>query len=241
VPGYLREGGCCQLVSDLALRAGEDWRQRLATWFEGSGCDAWVIGSLTLDAAAYAAQWIRETEGPDLRRRGPQFDAWMAYYERERIEAVRFGLIALRRRSSRGPNWFRCEEVPETRVPGGDVIALGFALRDFLDTVRDDTALLEARLRCAPDLRWRQELEPAAEGWALAASGLRAGGGWAEESNADGAAVFIVSQCREAARVRDVVAALAAETGQEADRLLPTCLPVVRRLVEQGFLLPAGS
>jgi methylase of polypeptide subunit release factors len=241
VPRYLREGACCQIVSDLAQRKGENWREHLAMWFAGSGCDAWVICSLTLDAAAYAAQWIRATEDQELRCCAPQFDAWMAYYARERIEAIRFGLIALRRRSSGTPNWFRCEEVPETRVPRGDVIARGFALRDFLDTVQEDRVLLETRLRCAPDLRWDQELEPAAEGWALAASGLRAGGGWAEEKNADGAAIFMVSQCREGVRVRDVVAALAAETGQELEAIIPYCLAQARRLIEQGFLLPAGG
>jgi len=40
----------------------------------------------------------------------------------------------------------------------GDAIRRGFALRDFLETTRDDQALLATRVRLAPDLRWEQQL-----------------------------------------------------------------------------------
>src|SRR5207237_10152812 len=75
-PAFLREGGCCQLLSDVAHVAGEDYRGRLAGWFEGTGCDAWVLTALTTDAAAYAAHWLRETEGPDLRAAADRFESW---------------------------------------------------------------------------------------------------------------------------------------------------------------------
>ena len=42
-PAHLDVGGHCQLLASWAHVAGEDWRQRLETWFAGTGCDAYVL------------------------------------------------------------------------------------------------------------------------------------------------------------------------------------------------------
>jgi hypothetical protein len=240
VPRYLREGGCCQIVSDLAHVAGEDFSRRLAGWFEGTACDAWVTYGLTLDPAAYAAHWLRETEGLDLRSCAGQFEDWIAYYDRERIEAVSFGLIAMRRRS--GPhNWFYAEEAPGARTPTGDEVARRFALRDYLEQVSDDQVLLEARLRYAPELRWEQELQPAAEGWSVTGSRLRPAASWGGGEPADAGLIFVVARCRGDAPLRDILTELAAAMHQPLDCVAPACLAKVRRLIEQGLILPASG
>jgi methylase of polypeptide subunit release factors len=240
VPRFLREGGCCQIVSDLAHIQGEDWRQRLRGWLEGTGCDAWVIHSLTLDAAAYAAHWLREIDGPDLRDHTRRFEAWMAYYEQERIEAVSFGLLALRRATGR-KNWFRCEEARQARTPSGAEIALGFARYDYLEAVRDDRVLLDARLRYSPDLRWDQELEPSTDGWTVIGSRLRSAANPPSDNLGaigDPAAIFLVARCRGETPLRNILTELATALGQDLDSLLPGALTQVRRLIELGILGP---
>ena len=89
--------GHFQCLASWAHVAGEDWRDRLAGWFAGTGCDALVLEREALDPAAHAANWLRQTEAPD--RWEPEYDRWMAYYERHRIEAIGLGLVTMRRRA----------------------------------------------------------------------------------------------------------------------------------------------
>ena len=42
-PAYLVEGGFAQILCNWARIAGKDWLERLTGWFEGSGCDAWIL------------------------------------------------------------------------------------------------------------------------------------------------------------------------------------------------------
>ena len=165
------------MLCNWAHVAGQDWRERLAAWFEGSGCDAWVMRTDTLDAAAYAAKWIRHTERDEPEAFSRRFKEWMAYYEREQIEALSGGVITLRRRTAPA-NWFRADDGPEKMLgPAGDGIALAFEVHDFLETVREDEDLLRQRLRLSPDARLQQRFEPAEGGWASGRIGASASAG----------------------------------------------------------------
>ena len=64
-PDHLVDGGHCQLLASWAHVAGEDWHDRLAWWFEGTGCDAYVLEREALEPAAHAASWLRQTEAPE--------------------------------------------------------------------------------------------------------------------------------------------------------------------------------
>lgn len=235
-PGYLNPGGLCQLVCNWAQVAGEDWRQRLAEWCAGIGCDAWVLHFHTQDAATYAADRIGESV-EDAAAAEDQFAEWLAHYEQQRIEAIGFGLITLRRVEGRAP-WFRCDQAPPVRGRCGDAILRGFALRDFLDAHADDRAFLGARLRPAPGLRWEQQSELSAGSWKAVESRLRVTDGLAYTGNADAEVARFVARCA-GRKVHDLLTEAAAAAGQRPDRLAPAFLKVVRRLVELGCLLPA--
>ncbi len=154
-PAFLFEGGYCQLLCNWVEFAEEDWRGRLASWFDGSGCDAWVLHSHSEDAADYAFNRISNFT-LSAEQRYKELNTWMEYYVRERVEAIGFGLITMRR-SNRASNWFKCESWPEMIGACGDAIEGGFAARDFLESHPDDQELLEARVRRAPNLQWRQD------------------------------------------------------------------------------------
>ena len=144
-PGHLREGGYCQLLCNWVCPSGQDGTERLATWFEGTGCDAWVLHSHTEDAATYAHKRAGElADAPEQSAR--LFEEWMAYYEQEQVEAIGFGVITLRRSRER-PNWFRCEPLPKLDGPCGAAIEQRFILSDFLRDNREDRALLACHLR----------------------------------------------------------------------------------------------
>jgi hypothetical protein len=238
-PAFLREGGYCQLVCNWAHVAGQDWSARLASWVEGSGCDVWVLRSFTEDAPSYALRRIANLAGAPGRA-ARRFDAWMAYYERERIEAVSCGLITLRR-SVTGPNRFACDSLPAMRGPCGAAIEQRFLRWDFLRAQRDDTDLLACRLRPAEGLRWELQHRAAPGGWTAAESRLWFTDGLAFGANADRGVAEFLAGCGGERPLGDHLRGLAAATGQAVSDLAPRFLQVVRMLVEFGYLVPADS
>lgn len=239
VPPLLYEGGYCQILCNWAHYAGQDWQERLASWCTGTGCDAWVMRSETRDASTYTTAWIHNTEADTPARFAEVYEEWMAYYEREGIEAMSAGLITLRRVSGRD-NWFCVDDAPENMLgPCGEYIVRGFELRDFLETVRNDQALLDARLQVSPEVRWEQQCEPSAGRWRMASSQLHLAQGLLYRGNIDPYMASVVVQCDGQRPLRDSLSNVAAAVEAELDTIMPTCLEAVRRLITQGFLLPA--
>ncbi len=76
-PEHLTGGGYCQILCQWIEREGENWRDRLPTWFDRSGCDVWVMKNDSLPSDAYAEKWIADTEPHP-----PEglFERWMEFY-----------------------------------------------------------------------------------------------------------------------------------------------------------------
>lgn len=238
-PEYLEEGGDCQVLCNWVQLAGQDASARLKNWVAGSGCDAWVIHFETKDVARYASQWIGDAEGDDSSEAFAQhFENWMAYYEQERIEAISYGLITLRRAGGK-PNWFRYDDTPKLNGPCGDSIVRGFELRDFLETVREDEALLNTCLRLSPDVRWEQQLKPSDDSWAVTEARLQLVSSLAYAGRVDPHTFGLVTRCRGRQTLGQILSDMAASMKKDVADVAPTALPVVRQLIEQGFLLPA--
>ena len=194
-PARLNDGGFCQILCNWAHSAGQSWKDRLASWFRDTGCDAWVMCTDTLPSDAYAAKWIRHTERDDPEAFAERFDRWMTYYDEQGIEAVCGGLITLRRRDG-GKHWFRADEGPEKMLgPAGASIAEVFALEDFLEATRQDEHLLDRKLCASPDCRLVQRFEPVPEGWQLSESELCLARGLGYSGNADLYTMRLVGQC----------------------------------------------
>jgi hypothetical protein len=240
VPRYLNEGGYFHMICNWANYAGQDWQERLATWVAGTGCDAWVMRSETWDASTYATVWIRHTEEDSPTRFAALYEDWMRYYEGEGIESMSAGLITLRRTSTR-PNWWRADNAPAKMLgPCGEAIRHGFELRDFLETVQDDRALLAVPLMVSPDVRWEQHCEPAQQRWQVVTSHLRLAQGLVYTGDIDPYVASLVVRCDGQQTLGNLLAEFAAALEVERDTIIPACLDVVRRLIERGFLLPPG-
>jgi len=239
VSEFLAEGGYCQILCNWAHVAGQDWRDRLAGWFAGTGCDAWVMRTDTLDAPSYAAKWIRHTE----RRRDDDFDRrleqWIGYYEEAGIEAVSGGLITMRRRSGSPAHWLRLDDGPEKMLgPAGECIELAFALRDFLESHPEPEGWLSLRLRVSPDARLHQRFVPSPEGWQAVEGELRLERGLPYTGGVDPYVAALVARCDGQRPLGQLLDELARSVEQDVASLAPACLDIIRRLVERGFLLP---
>jgi hypothetical protein len=221
------------VIGNWVVPPGGDWQRRLAGWFDGLGCDAWVLHARTEDAAAYAHQRIAETTDDPARR----FDEWMAHFDREGIEAVGYGMITLRRSPHASP-WFGCDQLPELSGECGPSIERRFAACDFLAAHADDGSLLAARVRRADGLRWERQADISAGGWSPAAGRLRLTKGLMFAGAAEAGVAEFVGRCTGATRLDNDLMRLAAELGRDRDRFAPAFLAVVRRLIEVGILVP---
>jgi methylase of polypeptide subunit release factors len=239
-PLHLEEGGWCQLLANWAHLGQGDWRARLAGWFEGTGCDAWVIQRDVEDVERYASTWIRHEE-PNPAQTGEAFNAWMDFYQRSDITAVGVGLITMRRSTSRS-NWLRIDELTQDlAVPCGDAIRAAFDRLAWLAATSDDDGpLLDARLRVADDVGLHERRVVSDGRWAVAEAELRLATGLRHLGSIDPQGAGVVAGCDGRNRLGELLQRLADSIGADVADVVPQALPIVRRLVEQGFLLPEG-
>ena len=233
----LAEGGFGQVIGNWLMLSGEDAAARLARWFEGTGCDVWVLAGKPVDPAEYAANWIRQTEGDRPAAFARELEAWIAYFDSLGTEAIGHGVVTLRRSSGR-PNWFRMDEEPVEAGKTGEAIRLGFELRAFLDEAHDDETLLAVRFRVSPDLRVLRELGPAPNGLEVLSSRIRLVKGLAYEGSVNDDVLALLSECHGEKTLGQIVDGIARSSGRAPSTIFPACVRIVRQLVEPGFLLP---
>jgi len=239
VPRYLNEGGYCQVICNWVRRSGQKWQRRLAHWFEGTDCHAWVMRTETRNPSDYALFWLQKEAGtPEFTRR---YDEWMTYYREERIEAISTGLITMRK-SSGQPNWYRADDAPE-RISGsyGDDVLLGFELQDFLETVRDDQALLQARLQVSGDIRLEQQYRPSAQGWKVSGGRVCRTKGLGYAGNIDLETADLLLEFDGQRSVEEVLNGLAQRRNTSFEAVSGVYLDVLRKLIIREFLAPTNS
>ena len=238
-PAYLTEGGYAQFLCAWVRAAKQDWKERVVSWINRSGCDALIThNSSPIDI--YADHWVRQGDVSDLTRVGAAFDRWMAHYQQLGIEAVDTALVTLRRRSG-GTNWIRFENNRPKNHPNGVGIQAVFGAHDLLERHGSDQSLLTLRLRCRPELRMVQKLEPSDSGWLVEDVRCVLGKGLEFEGGLDQSMFHLLTLCRGQQPLSAVLAQVAARTGQTLDQISQGCLATVRSLIDQGFVWPVDE
>jgi len=244
VPQFLEDGGYAQLVCNWTHGATQNWQEGLTHWFDDTGCDVLVLGGSTEAASNYASNWIRDTD-PDSSEQHftDAYNEWMDYYAREGIETISHGVITMRRADGKA-NWLRLDDAPP-QMPGpigatGEAIIRRFQAQDFLENTQNDQQLLQERFRYSPHVRFEQLLEPTLDGWSAAASRLRLVQGLAYVNDVNAHVANLVIRCTGEHPLQVLLLELASAIGADAQQFVPQALPVVRHLIQQGFLLPTS-
>jgi hypothetical protein len=231
-PQWLATGGHFQMVVNWAQQTGQDWRERLAGWCRGTGCDALLVYSHLQDAAEYALDRLQEAGLPPGEQ-AVEFERWMVYYREQEIEAIGFGLITLRRTDARA-TWFHHYQFRPGEKPGSATVRQAFARQDFLRAHTADALLLKARMRRAEDLVQQQKHAWSAGGWKLIDARLGRLGGPAPTA-LPARVVDLIVWCDGTRPVGEYLAARA--PGAEHPRAAEFAA-AVRQLVELGLLEP---
>lgn len=125
IPEHLEQGGIAVLQLNWIHEPDGEWREPLETVLRGCGCDSILLRYGQADPSEYAAVWNLLAAEADPPQFSATVDRWLAYYRRERIDAISFGVAVLRRRRATR-NWRRALEVPgrPTRRGGEHVLRL---------------------------------------------------------------------------------------------------------------------
>ncbi len=238
-PAHLATNGILQMLCNWPERTGSDWREVPRSWFDGCGCDAWVLRLRSQAALEYALAWLgQEYAGEPVP--AAALAEWTDHLAGHDIAAVGTGLVVMRRSSGRPP-WLELRDAPPLRGAAGASIARVLVARDAAARLHDDTALLEARLCPAPDLEHHSRRRPDGSGWRAAGAELRLAGGLGFAVKADPVATALLGQLDGKRSVFEALERVAAQGGVAASLLLPQLPAAVRRLLHLGLLVPAEA
>ena len=239
LPGRLAEGGTGQLLANWIIGTSEPWQDRVAGWLPATGCQAWVWQREVAEPAEYVALWLRdagEQPGTDGWRR--RYDRWLDWFAEAGVAGIGMGLISVRRTGEQ-PSQVRCEDVPQAyQRPIGAAIDGWF---DRAGWLRDTSVaeLLEARLAAVPDLVRTTHSLITPDGWQPALVQLRQSDALRWELEVDDAVSALVAACTGALSLGVVLSVVAAAVSASSDEVTAALIPVVRDLIERGFIVPA--
>ena len=242
VGDHLNEGGFCQIICEWVELDGQPWQERLRDWLSGTDCDAWVLAANRQLPQSYAREWVAETSwepGPPAAER---YAAWLGHLTARGVVAVHGGFIFLRRRSD-AENWvsFSRIEAGLPNRPVGAAVEQGFRTRDFLHARGSDTAMLDAGLGLAPGARLTSEAVWRDGTWQPESMMLRIDDGIPVRVGLDANVSALIERVERFPTLAAAIADLAAAQGLPAAEIAGQCLGILRRLLEQGCLIPRGT
>ena len=235
---HLEPGGVAQLLGSWLHVAGEDWPDRVRSWLP-PGVDAWVLQREVADPALHVGTWLRDAgldpAAPTTRERA---GAWLDWLAAERVQAVGFGFLTLRRTDA-APIVVVEDLHGDLDDPLGPEIEGWLDRVDWLRAHTADAQLLAARLAVAPSVLLETYAEPGAEGWAEVGSAVarRDGPQWRHEVDTPAAA--LLAGCQGVLSLGELVELLAVAHDRPTGELVAATLPAVRELVRHGLLVPA--
>jgi methylase of polypeptide subunit release factors len=241
VPEHLEEGGFAHVLVSWAHDADAEWSEPLHAWVASSGCDAWLLHYKSEDSVTHAASWLSPLADGDEAAHRAALDRWVSYLHAQRIEAVGYGAIVLRRRNG-ADNWIRTDEIPLDRLDSASEHTLRvFAAADLLAEV--GPTLLDERLVLVDEHRLEQSLVVRNGTFLVESQTLELTDGLRFRAGLDRYAAALVRALGTPRPLREALASAAAEfelTGEDRARFDAAALEVVRRLLELGFLVRAS-
>jgi methylase of polypeptide subunit release factors len=241
MPTHLEEGGFAHVLVSWAHDAEAGWPEPLHAWVEDGGCDAWLLHYKSEDPVTHAASWLGSLADRDDTSYRATLDRWVAYLREQRIEAIGYGAIVLRRRDG-ADNWIRTDEIPLDRLESaGEHTLRVFAAADLLAEVA--AGLLDERIVLVDEHRIEQALVVRDGSFVVEGQTLELSDGLRFRAGLDRYAAALVCALGTPRPLRETLASAAAElrlSGEDRARFDDAALEVVRRLLELGFLVRAS-
>jgi len=233
---FLNEGGYCHVQCDWANVKGKPSEEKLRQWTAQTGCDMLVLRADSSSMDEYPLLWNLNPGSKDMVAFQQRYQPWIDHYEREGIESMTYGHIILRKRGG-VENWFHVSDQFKRfpKITGAAVESL-FGAVDFLKANTTMEALLEQRLVLNPDVRFDQRMQPDAETWAVYECVLSMVDDRVPPVSADPYIGGLCSKMNGERQLGALLVEMAAALRTQPEALAQRYLPVIRRLIEGGFL-----
>lgn len=219
---HLAEGGFASVLVSWLAASEDDPDERVESWLEGSGCDAWILGLSGADPLEHASGWNDHLTAGELAE---ALDEWTGYLHDLGANWVSEGGVVLHRRAGTR-NVVRADAVDEDELEyAGEQLERVFDAFALLAEEGNDV-IERLSLRLADDTRLVEELDR--DGDVLSATFRLEEGTW-PELDVDAAVADVLLALGDGATVDEAVAA----TGESAPEGLHNA---VLDLLELGFL-----
>jgi methylase of polypeptide subunit release factors len=239
-PEHLTEGGFAHILVSWAHDPDDPWGPP-TRWVEGRGCDGWLLHFGSDDPVTHAGEWLRPVADEDVGRYRESLASWLRYLDDLGIEAIAHGAVILRRRSA-GRNWLREDQVDLDRLEqASEHVLRVFRSQDYLNALTDERALLDTGFTLVERHHLDQTLVCRDGETTLEGTTLSLGEGLGFRVALDLHTTRLLPLLDGRRPLREALARQAGELELSADdsaRFTTAALPVVRRLVELGFLVP---
>lgn len=234
----LAPGGTAQMLGNWEITAGAQWKDRPASWLEGSGLDVWFIQREQVGPEQYAETWLQDaSESRDPNHYKEAYAAYLEDFASRNVEGIGFGMIWLRRPAGSQGTISRFEEITyPIEQPIGPHLGAAIARADWLSA----NQLKDAHLLVAEDVTEERHQRPGAEHPEVIL--LRQGAGLRRTNLLSSELAGFVSACDGDLSVNQIITALEAllggEEGFDAEAFTSTLFHEVGNLVLDGFLVP---
>ena len=232
---HLNDGGWCQLLAAWIHEDEQPWQERLASWIDPTGLDAWVVQRERVDLAEYAEMWLADSGRWHENDHFERYDRWLSWFAESKIEAMGFGWITLRK---------AVRDVPQVRIeewtaPVSQPVSTDFAAwANRTDSLAAGN-LLEVYWRVGDDVVQETAGPVGAEDPAIIQ--VQRTGGLRPAKQLDTIEAGLLSASDGDLTAGQILDALAHLLDQDAGQLRRTYEPVIAELVADGFLTAAGS
>ena len=235
VGAHLEPGGVAQFLGNWEMRDGETFEDVWERWLDGVDLDALVVQREVQDPCEYAELWARDGGAPVG---SPEYDAmysaWLDDFAARGVERIGFGIITLQRPAEPRPRFTDLlDERGSVATAMGPTIDAGLAARAWMARVGDD-AVLDSFWQAAPDVTEERHTKPGASDPSVIM--IRQGGGFGMSIQADTVLAAFLSVCDGSMTARTALEAIATLVDVPADDAVRGTLPLLKRLVANGFL-----
>jgi hypothetical protein len=226
-PAHLDDGGWCHVVANWAIREGRPWEERVGDWLDDD-CDALVVQREVLDPPAYVELWLKDAGRHGGRGYLAAYDAWLSWFDEQRIEGVGFGWLNLRKGASAVAGAHELLDHPyAVEQPVAPAVA---AWAEAQHAAVDASTHLALRV----DVVQETHGDPGAEHPETIV--LRQRRGLCRARTVDTVEAALAGASDGELSVGQILDALALLLDRDRDELATTYLPVVESLVREGFL-----
>ncbi|MEM7283591.1 MAG: class I SAM-dependent methyltransferase, partial [Pseudomonadota bacterium] len=231
---FLKDGGYLQMLCEWVEIEGQRWEERLRGWLDPLPCDAWILRSQPRSPQDYVRSRLTDLSGPKTNLH-TQLEEWEKYFTHHKVSAIHPGMIILRKRQ--GNNWFHVHNLVDP--PTGPVTGL---IKDYMkacDTAAElsnDTQLLGAKLSLAEELELEQKFVRNDHQWQPRAALLTMQNALPVQGEMDLPVLALLNLFDGKKSTQNVIGEFAKASGAHLDELTPKLMPVLKVLIQRGFL-----